>query len=330
MLRRALPVLALVPLVACGDEDTPPIDVGPQGNPTIAFKVPAADQGPVCISIGEDVDARVPLVTDVQQFVLRPPGSCAQFEQCGHLALYACGPGGCPADDDPTTSPALNNESAVRSIDLLLGKLADRYHDNTLHTSTMQADRLHVRVDVVNDAGALELDHENQPLRAELQLVTIAPPCCGNLAADAMATQSGAGGEGFTPTSWKDGDTEEECVAAGCGSCGGLVDTAPGAWIQYEWESPVTIGSMWLDMYACSSSCDASAIAGGTVEYWDGAAWREAQSFSDQSDDFGLTFDPSLRTTKLRINNITAASCDNEGVPPIVYEWYVYPWIDCR
>ncbi|HZO14507.1 MAG TPA: hypothetical protein VFB62_14640, partial [Polyangiaceae bacterium] len=213
---------------------------------------------------------------------------------------------------------------------LLLEKLADRYHDNTLHAATMQPDLLQVRVDVVNDAGALELDHEKQPLRAEVALMTIAPACCANLAAEATATQSGAGGVGFTPASWNDGETEEECVAAGCGSCGGLVDNASGSWIQYEWAEPVTIGSMWLDMHACSSACEASALASGTVEYWDGSAWQTAQSFTDQSDDFGLVFSPAFETTMLRINDITAAPCATQGVPAVVYEWYVYPGVDCH
>jgi hypothetical protein len=172
--------MAALALAACEDDAVAPIDRGPDGNPTMVISLPTPTAGAemLCVSIGDDVDAEVPILVEVEELILRPPGICGDFLQCGHLALYA--------------NDVLNNESAVRSVHLLLRKLADRYHDSK--------DTLTLRVDVLNDAGdpikdqgiAASKDDDGRPpapLSAELTLCTVpdcnALPSCGDGVKDA-------------------------------------------------------------------------------------------------------------------------------------------------
>jgi hypothetical protein len=312
--------LSLVMLLACSEDETAPIDTGPDGPPSIVFADPPSGDAPACGSIGDEVDARVPLVVDTEQLVLRPPGACGQLTQCGHLALFL--------------GNALNNESPVRAIDLLLGKLADRYHDGSTHPGTGEPDLLHVRVAVVDDAGNIRQDHQKQDLVDELDLMTL-PECCTNLASSAVASSSGGAGEpmGFVPAKWNDGVTGTECQAAACGVCQGWVDStteASGAWAQYDWAEPVTIGSIWIDTNACNSPCygGGRALKSGQVQYWDGSDWVSATTFNDQVDDFGVSFVPRITTTRLRIYDITTGTC-GAGNNALMYEWYVYPGSRC-
>jgi DNA-binding CsgD family transcriptional regulator len=125
----------------------------------IAFVSPAGDE-PICVSIGDDADGRVPLVVETSQVVLNPPATCGTYLQCGHLVLYAEG--------------VENNQSAVRGIDLLLHKLANPIFDGTPHAGTGEPNLLDLRVEVVTDAGDVLLDHAGEPVAAELSLVTVA------------------------------------------------------------------------------------------------------------------------------------------------------------
>jgi hypothetical protein len=144
----------------CGGDEAPPIDLGPTGEPKIAFASPAGDE-PICVSIG-DVDGRIPLVVETSQVVLNPPATCGTYLQCGHLVLYAEG--------------VENNRSAVRGIDLLLHKLANPIFDGTPHAATGEPNLLDLRVEVVTDAADVLLDHAGEPVAADLSLVTV-PDC---------------------------------------------------------------------------------------------------------------------------------------------------------
>jgi hypothetical protein len=146
-------------LGACSSAESATPDLGPVGDPTIAVLVPAASgSGPVCVAVGSDADARVPLVIGTTELVLRPPGGCGYYVQCGHLDLYVDG--------------VLNNESAVPAIDLLLRKLADRFHDAAPNLATGEPDVLHVRVAVAGDTDAVLADHDGGLLETELELAT--------------------------------------------------------------------------------------------------------------------------------------------------------------
>jgi hypothetical protein len=160
---RSLALVLVLACVGCGDVETTAIDVGPTGNPTLAFSEPAVSGGEaVCVSLGDDAETQVPLLTTTTELILRPPGACRNFAQCGHLGLFAAG--------------VLNNESAVHAIDLLVRKLADPYHDGGVHQGTGEPDVLRLAVVVLNDAGDPLLDHQGEELRDELDLITV-PEC---------------------------------------------------------------------------------------------------------------------------------------------------------
>ncbi len=96
MSARDLACLALAAtLVGCGDDAASPPPTGPDGEMMLTFAEPAADGA--CLSIGSDDRWHPTVVMDVEQIVLRPPGGCGSFVQCGHLALYAGAV--LPADD---------------------------------------------------------------------------------------------------------------------------------------------------------------------------------------------------------------------------------------
>jgi hypothetical protein len=164
MLARARGLIPLVAvsavfLGACDDETAEPVPLGPTGPPSIAVVEPSgAEAGPVCVAIGQDPDARIQLLVEAEQLVLRPPEACGAYVQCGHLAVYV--------------DQVLNNESSVPSIDVLLRKLGDRYHDGEPHEGTGEPDLLHVRLEVQDDFGDVLLDHDGEDVAVELAFVT--------------------------------------------------------------------------------------------------------------------------------------------------------------
>ena len=156
-------VAALSALWGCSGAETTEADPGPTGPPSLQIVEPAFDGTPVCVSVGDNADTRIPILTRTRELTLRPPGGCPGISQCGHLALYADG--------------VLNNEGAVKAIDLLIYKLGDPYHDGAPHTGTVEPDVLHVQIDVVSDDSAeVLLDHDGEPLSAAIDLITV-PDC---------------------------------------------------------------------------------------------------------------------------------------------------------
>ena len=100
-------------------------------------------------------------IVAVEELILRPPGACI-FDQCGHLALYV--------------EDVLNNESSVPAIDVLFRKLGNRYHDGSTSSATGEPDLLNVRIDVVNADGVALSNQNDEPLSAEVALITV-PQC---------------------------------------------------------------------------------------------------------------------------------------------------------
>jgi Notch-like protein len=97
--------------------------------------------------------------------------------------------------------------------------------------------------------------------------------CCSNIAPSATATSNGGGANstGYGPNNWNDGLTGAQCLTGGCSACYGWVSntTSPaGAYLQYTWSSPVTIGSFYVDTQGCSGGCGTGrGLVSGTVQW---------------------------------------------------------------
>ncbi len=152
--------LGCVVLAGCGDDASPTIDPGPTGAPNLRIVDPAPAATPACVSIGLDASIGVPVLVDLQEMLLRSPGGCFGVAQCGRLALFA--------------DEVLNNETAVRSVDLLLYKLGDPYRDGSIHDVTGEPDVLELRVEILsNETDEVMLDRDGEPLADTLQLITV-------------------------------------------------------------------------------------------------------------------------------------------------------------
>jgi hypothetical protein len=152
-------------VVGCGSEEPVAVDLGPTGPPALAFENPPSGQGPQCVSVGDAADGQVPLLVDVDEVVLRPPGACGSLVQCGYVELYVEG--------------RFNNEGAVRAIDLLLGKLGDPFHDGSVDEATGEPDVLDVLAIVVQGDGLWLRDDEGELVTDAIQLITV--PDCDDL-----------------------------------------------------------------------------------------------------------------------------------------------------
>ena len=117
LFRSTTPLLAAACLwlTACDDTTTTTTSIGPTGNPTLVFADPSsAEPGPLCVEVNDDPEFAFPLLVEVEELLLRPPGLCGVAAQCGHLAL--------------TVDGLPNNETAVPVIDILFRKIADAVH----------------------------------------------------------------------------------------------------------------------------------------------------------------------------------------------------------
>jgi len=160
--------------------------------------------------------------------------------------------------------------------------------------------------------------------------------CNVNLAASATPTTNGGGSGGYGPTSLNNGVDQAGCQMSGCSGCFTWITnstSAGGAYIQYDWSSPVQIGSMFLDVNTCNvDGCSnmGRGLASGNVQYWDGANWITAGTISNNTTDVAMTFSPKLNTTKLRVFDMTAPSnCGTQSSNTLIYEWYVWPGSGC-
>lgn len=148
---------------------------------------------------------------------------------------------------------------------------------------------------------------------------------CTNLTGDATASSSGGGADPYGPESWIDGADETVCSAACANGCFGWITNTSipeGAYLQLDWDDPVTIGSMFLDSTG-DGNCNANRpLAGGTVRYWSAGSWITADTFAGESGNFDLSFDPPFTTTRVQIYN--AVTSPGSSPNSIVFEWYVY------
>jgi hypothetical protein len=159
--------------------------------------------------------------------------------------------------------------------------------------------------------------------------------CNVNLALQATPSSSGGGqnASGYGPSNWNDGVTEQECqMMLGCTQCQGWISngTSPsGAFMQYDWPSPVQIGSMYVDASDCVGTCyQGRTLAGGTIQWWDGLQWVNEQGFAANPGDLAITFNPKITTSKLRMFDVVAGNCGQNN-NTLAYEWYVYPGSNC-
>ena len=168
--------------------------------------------------------------------------------------------------------------------------------------------------------------------------------CSANIDSDCVCTNSGgaatgsnsAGGNngtGYGPANWTDGVDEAACAAANCFECYGWVtnDATPGGgeFMQLTWPAMQTIGSMVVDTTPPGGACSATqnrSIEDGTVQYWNGASWVDATTFSNQSGDLSFNFNPPLQTTQVRLFDVTTAP---GGMNSLIFEWHVYEPLDC-
>ncbi len=152
--------------------------------------------------------------------------------------------------------------------------------------------------------------------------------CQVNLASSATASVSGGGSSPpYTPSEMNNGVPEGVCQWAWVSN-----STAPsGAWAQLQWAQPVTIGSFYIYTENANGggACGAPAgrnIASATVQWWDGAQWVTATTFSGKTDDVQINLVPAVTTTRLRLYDMTSSPGNGNS---LIYEWLVYQAPNC-
>jgi hypothetical protein len=112
--------------------------------------------------------------------------------------------------------------------------------------------------------------------------------------------------------------------------------TAGGAYWELDWPAPVTIGSTYIEASALDGTgqCIESPgrnIQSGQVQWWNGATWVTAASFSGQSGDIQVDIVPPVTTTKLRLYNVTSGTgCPGFcSLDSLLFEWHVFPGTGC-
>jgi hypothetical protein len=63
------------------------------------------------------------------------------------------------------------------------------------------------------------------------------------------------------------------------------------------------------------------------VQFWTGASWQTAGTFSGKVDDFQFNLPEPITTTRLRIYDVTSSPGNSNA---ILAEWYVYPDANCQ
>ncbi|WP_437338804.1 hypothetical protein [Sorangium sp. So ce394] len=195
-------VAGLAGASGCSDDETSTAP-GPTGVPELEIVSP---KDGACVAIGEPSDASsddvptVPISVTVSELLLRPPGTCLTYRQCGHLVLSVGG--------------ERNNAAAGRVIDVRLGALdpEERYGE------------LEITVAAVSDAGEPILGGESkqEPLTRSLSL-TVAPSCedgSGGAGGDGGGGSGGDGGAGGGGGSRGDGGASGD-GGGGSGGDGG-------------------------------------------------------------------------------------------------------------
>lgn len=150
--------------------------------------------------------------------------------------------------------------------------------------------------------------------------------CGTNHALSATPSSSGGGQATCCAVSqMNDGVTEPVCAFHWVDN-----DTSPqGAFIEYQWTTPVTIGSTYIATQQATSTVCASSgrnVNSGSVQYWNGTTWVTAITFSGQLDDVAIDLPQPVTTTGLRIFDMTTSPGNGNS---LIYEWFVYPSAGC-
>jgi hypothetical protein len=150
--------------------------------------------------------------------------------------------------------------------------------------------------------------------------------CGTNLALTATPLSSGGGLPACCGVElMNDGVTEPTCSFHWINNA----QVPSGAYIEYQWAAPVTIGSLYVATQQASLAVCASAgrnLESGTVQYWDGVAWVTSTTFSGQLDDVALDLPAPVTTTGLRIYDVITSPGNGNSM---IYEWFVYPGTGC-
>jgi hypothetical protein len=154
---------------------------------------------------------------------------------------------------------------------------------------------------------------------------------CANLAGSATPTTSGGGVTGYGPHNLNDGVSKAQCIAMGCHECFSWIansSTSTG-WFQLEWNSAVTIGSMYVEgEHATNPGCNTTSrnMAAGDVQWWNGNAWVTATSWANNVEDLFFEFSPPLQTTRIRLANVLSGPSNPNSM---AFEWFVYEPLGC-
>jgi len=97
-----------------------------------------------------------------------------------------------------------------------------------------------------------------------------------------------------------------------------------GKWVQLTWSSKYSIGSFKLVIHGSSpgGSPTTRNLAGGDVEWWDGAKWVLDQKVSNKNAAWEITLTKVVNTDQIRIINFITTG--TQASNPVIYEWYVY------
>ena len=147
---------------------------------------------------------------------------------------------------------------------------------------------------------------------------------CGqgaNVAPAAVASISAGSPDQVTygPQKMNDGQYEPSC-----GWCWFTAPAPPTPWMQLSWPSPRELWGFSVDtVNQSSASCiytDSRTLAGGTVQWWNGASWVTDGTVSGKTNDWEYQFSSPVTTTSIRLYNAYSSPNDN----PVVFEWQAF------
>ena len=125
--------------------------------------------------------------------------------------------------------------------------------------------------------------------------------CANNLTFPPFATASASNGgqeaTGFGPSNLNDGVDQAGCQGQACTQCFHWVSnstTPAGAFIQYDFLLPVTVGSIYIDANSCNGGCSngGRTFFSGTVQYDTGSGWVTAGAIANNDGDIAFDFTP--------------------------------------
>lgn len=172
---------ALALATACGsDDEQRPVTPPPPPTLTLAALRPVggAEWTPgsgSCVAPGSDPDGTIGVVVSLENFTLRPPGTCGSLSNCGRLLVRI----------DPGATDALRLEAATALVPVKMAPLGEGPHT--------------FRVELLDRNGEAILGEDKQPLFSEVS-VEVSVGCgasadAGTDAADAASdadTEAGA------------------------------------------------------------------------------------------------------------------------------------------